>query len=729
MHATNLPARSGRPAACGPHLAAPGARPLPRPAPGRARGGHAGAAPHHRLATAAALALAGLTAGGSAAAQDRPAAGTPAVATVVVTGNPLGSGALAQPAAVLSGEGLALRRAATLGDTVAGLPGVAATGFGPQASRPVIRGLDGERIRLLDNGGASADASSLSFDHAVALDPLVVERIEVLRGPAALLYGGNATGGVVNTLDNRIPRQALGAPSGRAELRAGGAAAERAASALLEGGAGGLNWHVDAARRLAEDLRTPRFTPVADGLAQPATRRVANSAGDSQAGALGLSWAGARGHLGAALDGYRNDYGVVVEPDVTIRMRRERLQLDGERRGLAGPISALAVQGSSTRYRHQEVEGDGAVGTTFRSRGQELRLQATQAEAALGGGRRWQGLLGLQLERLDFSALGEEAFVPSTRTRSQALFTLQTLALPGGAALSAGARAERVRVASDGDAADAAEPRFGAPAQRRFAPASASLGAVLPLPAAGWQASATLGHTERAPAYHELYANGPHLATAAWERGDPALGVERSRHLELGLQRQQADGLWRAALFATRFARYLALDATGATVDDGDGGSLPEVRVRGVPARLHGLELEARQRWRHGSWQLEGSAALDWLRGVNRASGEALPRLAPLRLQAGLEGRHGALRLGGQLRHAARQDHVPAHDVATPAATLLDLWAGWQQALPGGADALWTVKLTNVGDALAWNASALRTVRTLSPAGGRALALGLRLGF
>jgi len=686
-------------------------------------------APSNRAPLACALTMAlPWLAAGTAQAQTAAAA-SPVTATVVVTGNPLGSGALPQPAAVLTGEGLALRRAGTLGDTLAGLPGVAATGFGPQASRPVIRGLDGERIRLLDNGGASADASSLSFDHAVAVDPLVVERIEVLRGPAALLYGGNATGGVVNTLDNRIPRTALSGVSGRGELRLGGAAGERAASALVEGGGGGLNWHVDAATRRSEDLRTPRFQPEVDGVAQPATGRIANSGGDSRAAAVGASWAGAQGHLGLALDGYRNDYGVVVEPDVTIRMRRERLQLDGERRGLAGPFSALALQAGHTHYQHQEVEGDGTVGTTFRSHGDELRLQATQADRALAGGARLRGVLGLQLERSDFSALGEEAFVPTTRTRSQALFTLQTLALPGGATLSAGARAERVRVASDGDDPAATEVRFGPAAERRFTPTSASLGAVLPLPAAGWQASATLGHTERAPAYHELYANGAHVATGAWERGDPTLGPERSQHLELGLQRQDADSLWRAALFATRFARYLALDATGVAIDDGDGGSLPEYQVRGVPARMHGLELEARQRWRTAAWQLDGSAALDWVRGVNRATGEALPRLAPLRLQAGLEARQGALRLGGQLRHAARQGRVPALDVATPASTLLDLWAGWQQTWAGGTDALWTIKLANVGNALAWNASALRTVRTLSPAGARALTLGLRVGF
>jgi len=677
-----------------------------------------------RTPLAAALLAAGLV----PAALPGTALAQATTATVVVTGNPLGAEAPAQPSAVLAGDALALRRAGTLGETLAGLPGVAATGFGPQASRPVIRGLDGDRVRLLDNGGASADASNLSFDHAVAVDPLVVERLEVLRGPAALLYGGNATGGVVNALDNRIPREPLTGLGGRAELRLGGAARERAGAAVLEGGAAGLNWHVDAARRLSEDLRTPRFTPLADGQPQSETRHVANSAGDSRAAALGVSWADARGFVGLALDGHRNDYGVTVEPDVTIRLQRDRLQLAGERRQLGGPLDSVSLQASHTRYQHEEVEGGGAVGTTFTSRGSDLRWQATQAPQALAGGT-LRGVLGLQAEQLDFAALGDEAFVPDTHSRSRALFTLQTLDWAG-VTVSAGARLERAQVRSAGDAAGSATPRFGAAAQRDFSPRSASLGAVAPLGAwaPGWRASATLGSTQRAPAYYELFANGAHVATGAWERGDPDQALERSRHAELGLQWQQGGHQLRAALFRTRFANYIALDATGAQVPDGAGGHLPEYRFTGVPAQLQGLEVEGRRRLVAAPWRLDASASLDWLHGRNLASGEPLPRLAPLRLQAGLDAAQGDWRGGVQLRHSARQGRVPANDIATPAATVIDLWAGWQQRL-AGADALWTLKLANLGNALAYNASAVRTARGLSPAGARALSAGLRLSF
>ncbi|MCH8856459.1 MAG: Plug domain-containing protein, partial [Proteobacteria bacterium] len=157
---------------------------------------------------------------------------------VVVTGNPLKSQVLAQPSDALAGDQLVLTRASTLGDTLQGMAGVAATNFGPNASRPSIRGLDGDRVRILSNSGASVDASNLSFDHGVAIDPLVIDKVEVLRGAAALLYGGNAVGGVVNTLDNRIPRTLIRGLSGAAEVRLGGATRDKSGALVLDGGTG-----------------------------------------------------------------------------------------------------------------------------------------------------------------------------------------------------------------------------------------------------------------------------------------------------------------------------------------------------------------------------------------------------------------------------------------------------------------------------------------------------------
>jgi iron complex outermembrane receptor protein len=641
--------------------------------------------------------------------------------TIVITGNPLGRDTSTQPSSVLSGNGLSERRAGTLGETLDGLPGVSASGFGPNASRPVIRGLDGDRIRLLDNGGASIDASNLSFDHASASDPLVAERIEVLRGPAALLYGGNATGGVVNSIDNRIPKLPAAGLSGRAEVRLGGAAAERSGAALLEGGQGAWAWHADAYGRQAADLRAPRYTPrEADGTLLDPSTRVRNSAARSEGGAVGGGYVSSTGYLGASIETTRNRYGTTAEPDVAIHMQRDRLAVAGEWRALPGLLQQVSAQASRTRYRHEEVDGTGAVGTTFLSTGDELRLQARHAPIGPV-----HGVWGLQVEGLDFSALGEEAFVPATQTRSQALFALEELPL-GAWVLSAGGRQESVHVQSAGDAGSQT-PRFGAASGHRFSPASASV-SVRSAATQGWQASATLGHTERAPAYYELYANGLHVATAAYEQGDTTLGPERSRHAELGLAYAAGDSSVRASVFDTRFARFISLDATGAVAALPDGGSAPAYAFRAARARLRGVELEGRTPLPSpGPFKLVLSGGLDSVRGDNLDTAEPLPRLAPLRLRAGLQAEGGGWRAGLNLRHSATQSRVPATDSATPGATLLDLWADGD--MPGFDGASWFARVNNLGDRLAYNAAAIATVRGLSPQAGRALTVGLRVRY
>jgi iron complex outermembrane receptor protein len=631
--------------------------------------------------------------------------------TVVVTGNPLGRDRGAAPASVLAGDALLARRSATLGETLDGLPGVANTAFGPNAGRPVIRGLDGDRIRVLDNGGASIDASSLSFDHAAAVDPLVAERIEVLRGPAALLYGGSATGGVVNTLDNRIPRAVAPGPlSGRAELRLGGAANERAGGFVLEGGTGsGLAWHADAYRRRTDDLRTPLFTPVEDGEPLDPARRVRNSAASAEGGALGAAFVGRNGFAGVSVDGHRNDYGVTAEADVTIRMKRDRVNAAGEWRG-GDRLGTWSAQVSRTDYRHQEVEGSGEVGTTFDSQGRDGRL--TWRHPALGA---LQGVIGVQAESLDFSALGEEAFVPGTRTRSSAVFALETFDT-GTAWLTGGARAERVRVR----ALPGEEERFAEARERRFTPVSAALEAGARL-GGGWNLHAGLSRTERAPAYYELYADGLHIATGAYERGDRALPLERSHHLEVGVAFKTETASASFNLFQTRFSRFIALDATGNEVD-----GEPEYAFAAVRARLEGFEADWRQRV-SPAWELQAGA--DLVRARNLTTGEPLPRQPPLRLRAGVSWQFApAAQLTLAVRHAAKQSRVPDTDTATGSWTRVDLTAsGALPALARGAS--WYVSAKNLGDTLAFDSTAIQGIRGLSPQAGRALSGGVQLRF
>lgn len=669
---------------------------------------------HRRSALACAIASLGLPAAAQVTQLD----------TVIVTGNPLRSDDLAAPASVLSGDALVLKRGSSLGDTLNGQPGVSSSYFGPNANRPVIRGLDGDRVRILGNAGSSFDASSLSFDHAVPIDPLVIERIEVLRGPAALLYGGSAVGGVVNALDNRIPKTPLNGPTGAAELRLGGAERERSAAALLETGDGRWALHADAFGRQTSDLRVPRFTPVEVGAALPESTQVRNSASRANGGAFGASFTTPTSYFGAAVDSYDSRYGIVAEPDVTIRMQRDHLALAGEWRELAGPLRTVRAQLGRTVYEHREIEGTGQVGTTFSTRGSEARVEAEHV--AIAGVR---GVLGAQFERSDFAALGAEAFVPGTTTRKQGLFLLEEVAWPLGT-LSGGVRLEHARVDSAGDA-DPAAAQFGAPARRSFALHSVSLGNVWKF-APAWSLSTTLASTERAPTSFELYANGVHAATGAYERGDASLGAERGRNLDAALQWAAGPSSMRVGVFEARFSRFINLSATGASVDvvvdDGSVNAVPEYVFRSVRARLRGIEAQAKHRLEAGAWSFDLSGQLDLVRADDLSRCEPLARIAPARVRLGLDAVRGPWTTGVELDHAARQGRVPATDVATPGHSLLNLALSRRFAL-GDSDALAFVKLANATDALAYSASTVPTVRDLAPLPGRSLKVGLRVSF
>jgi iron complex outermembrane receptor protein len=647
------------------------------------------------------------------------------LAPVVVTGNPLGSSNPAAPVSSLSGDALVLRRGSSLGETLNGLPGVSSTYFGPNASRPVIRGLDGERVRVMNNAAASMDASTLSFDHAVPIDPLVVDRIEVLRGPATLLYGGNAIGGVVNALDNRIPREPLDGIQGSAEVRAGGAERERGGAAVVEAGNGRLAVHADAFSRDTADLRVPRHVPNDKGTPLPQATRIRNSASNTQGGALGGTVFFDQGQFGVAADTYQSGYGVVAEEDVRIRMKRDHVGLAGELRSPDGAVwRKLRVNLNGTRYEHEEVEGTGEVGTVFKTRGNELRVEAEHAP--LGPVK---GVLGAQVEAFNFSALGEEAFVPTTRTRREALFMLEELPWTGGT-LSAGLRLEHARIESDGDT-DPAAPRFGPPTGRSFTLRSASLGNVFK-PAPHWALSSGLSFTERAPTSFELFANGVHAATGSYERGDSSLGSERGTNLDVAATWTSGPDKLRVGAFHTRFSRFISLEASGADIVDGTD-TFPEYVFRPVRARLVGVEIEGKHRLLNGAWSLDLSGRLDVTRATNLDTGEPLPRVAPLRAQLGLDTRNGPWSASLEVDHHARQSRVPATDSATDAYTLVHAAVSRRIMFGGegqsGSDALLFVKLNNVGNTLAYSASSQQQVRALSPLPGRSLKAGVRVNF
>jgi iron complex outermembrane receptor protein len=663
---------------------------------------------------------------------------------VLVTGNPLGSELfeLAAPASLLQGRELFQRRRATLGETLDGLPGVAATGFGPNASRPVIRGLDGDRIRILHNGTGLLDASSLSFDHAVAVDPLVIERAEVVRGPAALFYGGSAVGGVVNVIDNRIPPAPIRGAGGRIEARAGGAEREQAAAGVLEIGNGSLALHANLYNRDTDDLKIRGFARsarlrAADPQAVEAAGTLPNSAARSSGGALGVSHTWGNGYVGLARSEFNSRYGTVAEPAVTIDMQSSRWDLAGEVRALDGPLTALKFKAGRTDYEHVELDA-GVPATRFRNQGYDLHLEATHRR--LGP---LQGALGLQATDFDFSALGAEAFVPTTSTRSRAGFFYEEFTA-GPVKLSFGGRRERSEVGSAGGGAvpfGAVDPRFDPAQTRNFNANSGALGAVWSL-APGLALAVNGAYTERAPTYYELYANGPHAATGVYEVGNADFGKERSKALDLALRMRSGKHSGSIGVFQNRFDNFITLFDSGNTrgadgelnpPDAGDGTSLNtgenilrEFAYRAVPALFRGLEAEGRFRVMERSGTLDLLLQASHVRATDTSTGLPLPRIAPLRYGVGLDYRRD--RLGARLDAtiAEAQGRVAAGERPTDGYTLLNASVSYRLPAPGARLEAF-LRGVNLLDEEARNHVSF--LKDIAPMGRRSVQLGLRGQF
>jgi iron complex outermembrane recepter protein len=657
------------------------------------------------------------------------------VEPVIVTGNPFERASAGLPWSVLTGDELAQRQSGTLGETLSGLPGIASTYFGPNSSRPIIRGLDSERIRVMENGASSIDAASLSPDHAVPIDPIAVERVEILRGPSALLYGGSAVGGVVNAISNRIPRQTFKQPTFGLQTQFGGA--ERVAAGAIRADAtlGEITFHADASRRETKDLRVPEFVNPEGQRAN----RIVNSALEATSAAFGVSrvTSGANGgFIGASFDTYRSTYGVVVEPDVTIDLKRDKLMVAGEQKFAGSLFSVVSGHFAHTRYEHKEFEGSGEIGTTFKNRGYEWRVEGKTTQYGP-----WRSVVGASGDNVRFSAAGEEAFVPPTKSSNVALFAKQDGRF-GGSLVAFGARYERSRVSASEVLDDEGESRFGPADSKRLNLLSGSAGLTQKL-SNTLSLHSNLSYSERAPSYFERYADGIHVATAAYERGDRDLPKEKSTHIDLGLAWQSGNFKTQLTAFASRHRNFVSLDATGEDAveenEEGETETFPIYQFGAVPARFYGAEWETNWRVVDGGAsgaKLDLGFSLDTVRATNRSTNAPLPRIAPTRATFTTSYRLSGWHLRGQVIHAAKQNRIPseersvneASDGTTKAYTMFNLSLSRDFQF-GRANGSAFVKLVNLTNELGYNAASIRTVRELSPLPGRGVRAGLELTF
>ena len=677
---------------------------------------------------------------------------------VIITATPLRTTTLetAQPVLLLSADLLRRSLATNLGDTLANQPGLSSTSFGPIASRPVIRGQGGLRVQVYQDGAETLDVAALSDDHAVSIDPAFADRIEVLHGPAALMYGSASAAGAVNVVTDRLPlRNTDGPIETRLELRGDSANDERAV-ALRSGGhlGSGWQWRVDGFSKRSGDLS------IADFVESPALRaelaaegetvgdergELHNTDAKSEGGSVGLGWSGDSLAVALSLSGYRNDYGLpegghahgehtdeldgldadhADHEDVRIDLEQHRVDLAGEWRPTAGWIERWSLRLARNDYEHAEIE-DSIPATRYGQLGYETRLTADRRSDDVG-----RGVLGLQYRDLDFAALGDEAFLPPSRTRSLGLFFFEERRF-GALLVEAGARWERQTL----DAHDAASSRY------RDDAVSASIGSVwTSSPQTRW--SLQLTRTQRHPTATELYANGAHLALQRYELGNADLGVETARTVDLAWRHNDADDRWQSkiSLFVSDYRDYIFAAPLGLDDDHAEhahehdhdhGEALREVEYRATDARFHGLEAE----WsiRELAKVAQGGLGLRLFGDLVRArdaDGHALPQIPPLRIGGELNWSRGPWRVGLESLWHDAQTRLADNELRTDGYNLLAADIAYRHTYRHGAGAatmLWFLRGQNLLDEDARrHASPLKDV---APLAGRAVSAGVRVEF
>ena len=647
------------------------------------------------------------------AAQDKPAA-PEKLKTVVVKGTAIGGEVTAvTPTLILSSADLDRLSQSNIGDLLADLPGVVSSYFGPNAGRPVIRGLDGDRLKITQNGVNSLDASASSPDHAVSVDPLAIREAQVLRGPAALLYSTSILGGVINLVDARIPDQRL-AQRQSVTGRLGSVDGLRSVGVLAEGSAGSFSYHVDGFDKSTDDLRTP-------------VGRIADTSADNRGAGVGFSYLTSNGYIGLSYSGLDSTYGV-AEQDISIGLEQRRWDLAGKAEVAGSVVRSLAYRVGVADYAHTEFEA-GAPGSTFTNEGWDGRLDVELVKIGSV-----EGVVGLQANRFDFGVTGDEAFLPDTRNSAMATFGSFVQNLAADQRLRYGFRIEHAQVDASAwtHAGVATNP---AADTASFTPASFAFAWAKDLNPS-WTSTINLTRTERAPNFQELYADGPHVATDVYEVGNRDLGKEQGFGLELELAKVRGAVSGSFSVYYNRFSSFIALQRNGYGPNIGGGGpnyssggadELARFDFTSVPADFFGSEVKVNFQFIDtpvSKFGLEWFG--DFVRASNTDTSEALPRISPGRIGAALHGLESGWTWRLDATYHFAQNHTAPDETRTAGFTMV----GASLAHPikfAQLDGQFTLRAINLLDQEARNASSF--IKGALPMPGRGVEAGLRLNF
>ncbi len=632
---------------------------------------------------------------------------------VIVTASPLAKNHddLTQPAAALSDQALREHAAGTLGETLNGLLGVSSSSFGPGVGLPVIRGQTDNRVKVMQDSISTMDASAASPDHAITAEPLLADRIEVLRGPAALRYGSGAIGGVVNIFDNRIPDEIPEGIEGGAEVRYGSANNEKAVVATVTGGMGNIAVHLDGIKRSSDDVDIPGA--AAKNIDDPALtshKTLRNTDADSHSGSVGISYVGDRGFIGVAINKTANNYGVPLEPAerdntgaisdpefVRIDMEQTRVDIKGKLDEPFAGFDNINFRVGHNDYEHTEME-NGEPGTKFTNDAWESRIEAIHNP--LG---KWQGALGLQFAKRTFAAIGDEAFIPKSDIDNRGIFIMEETEA-GAWHFELGARFEQQEITPEQSASlDHNSANFSAAATWRFAE--------------NQRASLNIAQSQRAPSIEELLANGPHPATGSYLLGDTQLDNETSNNIELGYH-------WENPIFHSSINAYYNQidDFIYARATGGEQDGLTEYRYTQQNATFKGIEAET-------TAQVSDQFSIRLYGDTVRAelnNGDDVPRIPPARI--GTEFRFDGEQWSTNLNvlHAFKQNNPGLNETTTDSYTRVDGNISYTVE-QNSMDYVIFLKATNLLNKDIRNATSF--LRDIAPEAGRSLQLGVRLNF
>jgi len=630
----------------------------------------------------------------------------------------------ALPVSILSGDELRMKASSSIGETLKNEPGITSQSFGPGVGQPVIRGQTGSRVHVLQNGLGSLDVSSLSPDHSNSTEALWAERIEVLRGPATLLYGSGAIGGVVNVIDNRIPSIIPdGLLTGAFEQRYNTVNEGKSSAFKLDGGKDMLAWHLDGFYRDSIDMQVADSANLAEG-----NKRLENSNTRARSGTAGFSIIGESGFIGFSINHLDNNYGIPAgeghdededhdEHVVRIDQQQTRYDMKGELKGPLPFIEELRFRLGYNDYKHIELE-NGESGTIFNSEGFESRIELIQESWAFFD----HGVLGVQTKNSEVSAIGEEAVIPKTDTNSFGFFTVQDIHTEH-LTYELGLRVEQQW--SDPDQGN----------EISHTPVSFSTSAL-------WSVTEedsiklTFSRSERAPDVQELFSNGLHHASSTYDIGSSNLEIETSHNIELGFH---IDHDWFQAdinLYQNWVDDYIAKINSGQFFDSDtesivnnctEDHCFPIFNAQQQDAEFQGFEAQLTVPLLSTDYgRFDSKFFADYVRG-QFSNGDDIPRMPPLKYGMQLRWENTAWATQVRITRAEKQENAGLNESETDGYWLLDLSANYRLSILNYADMLLFVKANNLLDQDIRHS--VSYLRNSAPEAGRGAEMGLRIEF